>query len=263
MIVLIVIATKLLFPFDDLKRYPTTNKEPAAQTMDWPLWARAQKHYDHDPRFVNKIGKGTALQVTDKDVMDMTSTQLDNYMDWYESSWLDTSRAPDRLAELFPISRAEPDIQPAPIAASESSAAPEPGSINSKLDILLQTVMQDMRARRVIPEEDEGAKRPGQWYRRYRWESQLSDSARAFYELAAKLAAVPLKTLVRSVSLVEHRIAKLQEDQERREYYKREGIEFDESVDEDEVPQYESDESADPINKLDEQLYAMDVDEEF
>jgi RNA polymerase I-specific transcription initiation factor RRN7 len=262
MIVLIVIATKLLFPFDDLKRYPTTNKEPAAQTMDWPLWARAQKHYEHDARFSNKIGKETALQVTDKDVMDMTSTQLDNYMDWYETSWLDTSKAPDRIAELFPISRAEPEIPPVPTAVSESPTAPETGALNSKFSILLQTVMQDMRARRVIP-EDEAARRPGQWYRRYRWETQLSDSARAFYEVAAKLAAVPLKTLVRSVSLVEHRIAKLQEDQERREYYTQEGIEFDESGDEDGAPHYASDESADPIDKLDERLYAMDVDEEF
>ncbi|OQD84436.1 hypothetical protein PENANT_c013G03247 [Penicillium antarcticum] len=249
-IVLIVIATKLLFPFDDLKRYPTTNKEPAAQTMDWPLWARAQKHYDHDARFGNQIGKKTALQVTDKDVMDMTSTQLDNYMDWYESSWLDTSKAPDRIAELFPICRAEPDVQPAPAAASEPTSATEPGSITSKLDTLLQTVMQDMRARRVIPEEDQGAKRPGQWYCRYRWESQLNDSARAFYEVAARLAAVPLKTLIRTVSLVEHRIAKLQEDQERREYYTREGIEFDESGDENGAPHYESDESDDSIMQI-------------
>ncbi|KAJ5758043.1 uncharacterized protein N7511_006737 [Penicillium nucicola] len=261
MVVLIVIATKLLFPFDDLKRYPTSNKEPAAQTMDWPQWVRAQKLYDHDPRYSNKIGNATALQVTDKDVMDMTSTQMDSYMDWYESSWLDTSKAPDRIAELFPISRAEPAIQPVPAAVSEPTSRPELGSMNSNLDTLLHSVMQDMRARRVVPEGDEGTKRPGQWYRRYRWESQLNESARAFYEVAARLAAVPLKTLVRSVSLVEHRIGKLQEDQERRDYYTREGIEFGESGDEDGAPQYESDESADQINELDEQLYAMDVDE--
>lgn len=249
LMVLIVISTKLLFPFDDLKRYPTTANEPATQIMNWPLWERAQHHFEGDPRVGDKIEKGTAIQVTDQDVLTMTPAQLDGYMDWYESSWLDTSRAPSRIAEMFPISRAEPDTQPSSTIASalSSASAPAPpssasasvptlappGLTQEKLDLLLKTVMQDLRARRVIPDDEEAEdRRPGEWYHRYRWESQLTGPARTFYEAAAKLAAVPLKTFVRAVTLAEFRIAKQDEERQNREFFAtrgKEGIDSDES----------------------------------
>ncbi|CAG7977530.1 unnamed protein product [Penicillium nalgiovense] len=265
LMVLIIISTKLLFPFDGLKRYPTTAKEPAAQVMDWALWEQAQKLFDHDQPFGGSIGKKTAIQITDQDVLNMTSAQLDAYMDWYESSWLDTSKEPSRIAEMFPISRAEQDIPPTSGAAPESSSpsapipapapaptpvtvpvapdAPDapatpatpapPGMTHQKLDILLQTVMQALRTRRVIPEDEEvDHRRPGEWYHRYRWESHLSGPARTFYEVAAQLAAVPLKTLVRAVTFAEFKIAQQDEERQNREYFASlgtEGMDTDES----------------------------------
>jgi RNA polymerase I-specific transcription initiation factor RRN7 len=258
LMVLIIISTKLLFPFDGLKRYPTTVKEPAAQVMDWALWELAQKDFDHDQPFGGSIGKKTAIQITDQDVLNMTSAQLDAYMDWYESSWLDTSKEPSRLAEMFPISRAEQDIPSTSVTAPESSstsatvptpapAAPvtipvtpdapatpaPPDTTQQKLDILLQTVMQALKTRRVIPEDEEDDhRRPGEWYHRYRWESHLSGPARTFYELAAQLAAVPLKTLVRAVTFVEFKIAQQDEERQNREYFASlgtEGMDTDDS----------------------------------
>ncbi|KAK4862581.1 hypothetical protein LT330_002714 [Penicillium expansum] len=259
LMVLIVISTKLLFPIDDLKRYPTTAKEPAAQVMDWTHWARAQNNFDHDQPFGGKIGKKTAIQITDQDVLNMTSAQLDHYMDWYESSWLDTSKEPNRIAELFPISRTEQNIQltspagpepsstsvpadpalpPGPLdpAAPElsSTSAPAPrDATQDKLELLLRTVMQTLRARRVIPDDDEADhRRPGEWYHRYRWESHLSGPARTLYELAAQLAAVPLKTFIRAVTVVEFRIAQQDEERQNREYFASlgtEGMDTDES----------------------------------
>lgn len=251
--VLIVISTKLLFPIDDLKRYPDTDKEPATQVMDWTVWARAQNNFDHDQPFGGNIGKKTAIQITDDDVLSMTSAQLDTYMDWYERSWLDTSKEPSRIAEMFPISRAEQDIQPTSTAAPEpsstsvpvvptppldpesfsTSAPATPDTTRQKLDLLLQTVMQTLRTRRVIPEDEEADhRRPGEWYHRYRWESHLSGPARTFYEVAAQLAAVPLKTLVRAVTVVEFRIAQQDEERQNREYFaslEGEGMDTDES----------------------------------
>ena len=255
LMVLIIISTKLLFPFDGLKRYPTTAKEPAAQVMDWALWEQAQKNFDHDQPFGGSIGKKTAIQITDKDVLNMTSAQLDAYMDWYESSWLDTSKEPSRIAEMFPIGRAEQGIPQTSDAALESPSAsapvsaPAPASVapdapgahapptspetQQKLDILLQTVMQALRTRRVIPEDEEDDhRRPGEWYHRYRWESHLSGPARTFYEMAAQFAAVPLKTLVRAVTFTEFKIAQKDEERQNREYFASlgtEGIDTDDS----------------------------------
>ncbi|KGO74822.1 hypothetical protein PITC_031000 [Penicillium italicum] len=252
LMVLIVISTKLLFPIDDLKRYPSTAKEPAAQVMDWTLWARTQKNFHHDQPFGGRIEKKTALQITDQDVLNMTSAQLDHYMDWYESTWLDTSREPSRIAELFPISRAEQDTQPtstvapepsstsvpadptptpvplAPVApeSSSTSVPPPPDATREKLDLLLRTVMKTLKTRRVIPDDDEADhRRPGEWYHRYRWESHLSGPARTLYELAAHLAAVSLKTLVRAVTVVESRIARQDEERQNREYFASLGTE--------------------------------------
>lgn len=234
LIVLIVIATKLLFPFDDLKRYPTTSKEPAAQTMDWSQWAHAQKDFSSDSHFAENIGKGTALHVTDKDVLNMTNDQLDNYMDWYASNWLDTSRTPGRLAEMFPIHRVG-DTQPTPTVAPESPSTQTAAhdATQEKLDTMLQKVMQNLKTRRVIPEEDDEPKRPGELYPRYRWESQLSGTARTFYEIAAKLAAVPLRTLVRAVTITEFHIAQIDEKRQHREYFANQGVEVDDSDDAD------------------------------
>lgn len=240
LMVLIVIATKLFFPFDDVKRYPTTGKEPAAQTMDWSQWALAQKAFDSDSHFGKTIGKRAAIHVTDNDVFNMSTDQMDHYMDWYANNWLDKSRAPGRLAEMFPIHRAG-ESQPKPTTDPESStSAVSDNTTKEKIDALLHTVMQDIKARRVIPEDVDEPKRPGKIYRRYRWESQLSGPARTFYEIAAQLAAVPLKTLVRAVTLTEFKIAKDDEKRQHREFFENQGVEVDDT-DPEELEMSESD----------------------
>ncbi|KAF4768111.1 hypothetical protein HAV15_002136 [Penicillium sp. str.  len=219
MIVLIVISTKLLFPIDDLKRYPTTAKEPAAQVMDWTLWARAQNNFDHDQPFGGKIGKKTAIQITDQDVLNMTSAQLDHYMDWYESSWLDTSKEPNRIAEMFPISRAEQDIQPT------STAVPEPSSTSITSCKRLGREGSSLTTKRLIT----GVPASGITGIDG---NHISVAPHGLYELAAQLAAVPLKTLVRAVTVVEFRIAQQDEERQNREYFASlgaEGMDADES----------------------------------
>ena len=89
---LIIISTKLLFPFDDVKRHPETAREPATQAMDWQLWAQVQRHFDQREMASGKIGKGNEILVNEKDVFSMTPGQLDEYLDWYENSWLDSSK---------------------------------------------------------------------------------------------------------------------------------------------------------------------------
>ncbi|KAJ5367648.1 hypothetical protein N7541_001589 [Penicillium brevicompactum] len=229
LIVLIVIATKLLFPFDDLKRYPTTSKEPAAQTMDWSQWALAQASFDSDSHFKENIGRDAAIRVTDSDVLAMSADQLDHYMDWYAESWLDTSRTPGRLAELFPIQRGDNQPSSATDPGLSTATTFAPDTMQKKLDTLLHEVMQDIKPRRVIPEESDDHKRPGEVYRRYRWESQLNGAARTFYEIAATLAAVPLKTLVRAVTLTEYKIARNDEKRQHREFFANQGVEVDDS----------------------------------
>lgn len=90
LVALIVVATKLLFPFDELKRYPTSALEPAAQVLDWKLWAHTQKQFDNKEFAVGRLPRGKEILVNEKDVFKMTTQQLDDYLDWYENSWLDS-----------------------------------------------------------------------------------------------------------------------------------------------------------------------------
>ncbi|KAJ5157165.1 uncharacterized protein N7482_008265 [Penicillium canariense] len=214
---LVVIATKLLFPFDDLERHPATAKEPATQAIEWPLWVRSQNHFDNREIACGNIGKDQVIQLTDKDVLNMAPSQLDEYMDWYESNWIDSSRTMNPVADMFPTSRTtDTAAQRQPMPASTLATAADP---EEALDVLVRTVMQELKPKKVDPDQEEDERRPGSWYRRYRWESQLPETARAFYKLAAQLAAISLPALLHAVNVTEWRIAKTIEDQRRAEYF--------------------------------------------
>lgn len=92
MMALVVISTKLLFPFDDIKRYPESAREPATQAVDWQVWTRVQRHFDQRETSSGRIGRGNEILINEKDVFKMTPGQLDEYMDWYENSWLDSNK---------------------------------------------------------------------------------------------------------------------------------------------------------------------------
>lgn len=89
---LIVISTKLHFPFDYIKRYPSSAQEPTTQSIDWNTWGQAQRYFDSHETSGDRIGKGNEILVKENDVFDMTLNQLDEYMDWYENNWLDSSK---------------------------------------------------------------------------------------------------------------------------------------------------------------------------
>lgn len=246
--VLLVISTKLLFPFDDLKRYPATYGEPSAQVMDWPRWLWAQKRFTY-PQARGELDREMAIQLTDRDVFHMDTSDLDQYMDWYETHWLDKPRRVNPVADMFPTSRtptSRPETE-APIGATASD--PE-----EALKALLQSVMESLKPAPVSSAQKADIVRPGSWYRRYRRESQLPEAARLFYEINADLASVSLSTLIRTVSNAEWRIAKWLEDQRRAEYMEQE-MQWNTEGEEDD----EYEDEVDEVDELDEQLYNLEV----
>jgi RNA polymerase I-specific transcription initiation factor RRN7 len=227
-IVLIILATKLLFPFDDLKRNPATSKEPATQTINWHGWVQAQRQFSNHEQTGGQLGKEKLMRITDHDALGMNNSEIDQYMDWYEKDWLHDTKTINPIAEMFSTSRPSAEDQ------SNSDAEPVPTSgtdTDEALRALLQAVMADLKPVSMDPSSK--ALRPGSWYARYRWESQLPEPARAFYELGAQLASISLTTLVRAVSVAEWRVAKFLLNQRRDEYMMEWGME--EELEEDEV----------------------------
>ncbi|KAH8428055.1 uncharacterized protein LDX57_005760 [Aspergillus melleus] len=222
---LIVISTKLHFPFDDIKRYPSSAQEPTTQTINWNAWAQAQKQFDRHETSGGKLGKGNEIQVKEDKVFDMTPSQLDEYMDWYENSWLDISKAKNPLADLFPMNAGAGENQPTtPLATAAAPAAPAPAipaeeDEDEAMSTMVQTVTSKLKPRRVIPDGEAHVPRPGSSYPRCRMESNLPEAARPFYETAAKVVGVSLTTLTRAVYQAETRISRWLEDQRRIKYF--------------------------------------------
>lgn len=216
MMVLIVMATKLLFPFDNIPRNPVTDMEPTAQGIDWQEWMRAQQQFESQKYQEGKIGVEKTIQVSEADISRMEPHQLDEYLDWYEKDWLDTTKDPHELAEMFAHSETETRIPPRHDPGAEQSAYTDE---EKELDALLRKVTEGILSVPIIPDQEgEIVARPGMWYRRYRRVSALPKEARPFHEIAAKLAGVSLHKLVRAVSAAEWRLGHGLEYQARSEY---------------------------------------------
>ncbi|KAJ5636646.1 uncharacterized protein N7484_009959 [Penicillium longicatenatum] len=272
MVVLIVIATKLLFPFDNIPRNPVTAMEPTAQGIDWQEWVRAQQQYESQKHSEGRIGVEKAIQVSASDVSRMEPHQLDQYMDWYEKDWLDTTKDPNVVADMFPVSETQTETETPSRHDLGAEQSAYTDNEEKELDDLLRRSMEGMLSVPIVPDQEgEIVARPGIWYRRYRWVSALPEEARSFYEVAAKLAAVSLHTLVRAVSAAEWRLGHGQEHQGCSEYtgygsesYSEERSESEseeESNSEEELHGSSGEEmdELDDLDELDEQLMGLDV----
>ncbi|KAL2826788.1 hypothetical protein BDW59DRAFT_60544 [Aspergillus cavernicola] len=216
LVTLIVIATKLLFPFDDVQRHPTSAQEPAVQAIDWAVWTSVQDRFERRDASAGKVGKGKEILASEGDVLAMSPDQLDQYMDWYENSWLDSGKETSALASLFPLGASKENRQDIPA---------EKDNKEDSIDSMLRMAPQYIKSRAVVGDPDSDIPRPGSLYPRYRQESDLPDSARVFYETAAKVVGISLPTLVRCVSQAEIQINKWLEDQRRIKHFAEHEIE--------------------------------------
>ncbi|KAL3478794.1 hypothetical protein BJX99DRAFT_223909 [Aspergillus californicus] len=216
LVTLIVIATKLLFPFDDVQRHPASAQEPTVQAIDWTSWTEVQNGFERRDASAGRIGKGKEILVSEEDALTMNPDQLDEYMNWYENSWLDNSKETGPLPPLFPLAAYKGTKQDVPTTEDNEEDA---------IETMLEMAPRYLKSRAVVAESDSDIPRPGMLYPRYRQESDLPDSARAFYETAAKVVGISTSTLVRCVCQAELHIKKWLEDQRRIEHFAEQEME--------------------------------------
>ena len=90
---LLIVSVKLYYPFDDLHRSPRSPTEPAVFTIDWNKWNKVYENSEESQYTSGvKVGKQDVVNVTEKDVFNMTNDELDKYMDWYQKTWVETGR---------------------------------------------------------------------------------------------------------------------------------------------------------------------------
>lgn len=81
---LIVIATKLSQPFDDIHRHPESNLDATAARINWTKWQSIM--FDNP---TEGLKRGDEIKITDADVFKMTGEQMDDWMNWYHKTWID------------------------------------------------------------------------------------------------------------------------------------------------------------------------------
>ena len=237
LIAILVIAVKLYHPFDGVDRRAITLTEPGVMTIDWDVWSEKQRIFEGRLTSGGEIGRGNEIKVKEQEVLDMTADQIDEYLDWYERTWVEDGNQeqkkrglPTQLLDMFPIGRL--DGSSAPTIDLEATASAEQDALDAKL----QAVQGSLKMRDIVSKEKEGkskvpVRRIGAFYKRYRKEEDLPPHARTFYEAAADLIGISLSTLILAVLQTEQKLLKYRKRQ------LKEGIASDESDDKDESPE--------------------------
>lgn len=212
---LIVVATKLLFPMDNLKRYPRKPTELAVLAMDWSAWSLARKEHAQAMKAVEPFGYEDALNISEKDVATMSDEKLDDYMDWYGSTIANEDvREKGRAGREAEFRRAMFRFFPTDRVAVSKSQAEDTSFILTPQDHheeRIRKVQASLKPIRVQPDGETGpdkepTQRPGSMYKRFRSVDELSGYAKEFYEEAADVAGLPVEWLGRCVFHIEKRL---------------------------------------------------------
>ena len=158
------------------------------------------------------VSRSKNVDVQETDIFSLSGSQLDDYLDWYEDTWVEESRVytlrkrydvSEQLEALFPIGRPE-KAPPSRVDKDQSEQAIQ--------DALLQKLTSNqahLNFRKIVPnakplgDEDEKLRRIGSFYKRYKRVEDIPANAKSFYEAAADYACLSLDSLVKAVYSLE------------------------------------------------------------
>ncbi len=92
LVALVIVVAKHFYPFDDHKQTPRSAVEPTSLIIDWKSWNAAQEKFELQTAPGTKIGSQRAVELKEQDVFQLSASELDDYMDWYQQTWVETSR---------------------------------------------------------------------------------------------------------------------------------------------------------------------------
>ena len=217
---LLVIAVKLYHPFDSVERYLGSLTETGYLIIDWNTWCKVQEDYQADYIAKAPHNSGNEIMITEDDVFNMSNTQLDNYMDWYEKMWVDeegrepSARSmPQQMLDMFPTGR--PDGP----ATAPNDLRQESKDDQNAVVAKLMAVQNNLKTRGIVSEERESqqpnsVRRIGSMYKRYRREEDLPPQARIFYTAAARMGGMSVPTLVKAVFKTELALQRWKDEQD-------------------------------------------------
>ncbi|KAK4506028.1 hypothetical protein PRZ48_003993 [Zasmidium cellare] len=221
---LVVITTKLLFPFDDQKRYPKSARDPAALAMDWKLWTQLHSHGNNAEDANGEKGDPLtfedAFKMTETESLDLAGDRLDQYLDWYERNMASeqvrergrAGREADFRRALFRMFPAKGEFSDTREARAEIN---ESGSTSGEKLLQIQSAL---RPKRIVADDGtDEIPRAGSFYPQHRAVEGLDHTTRIFYAKAAELAGFSLRGMVRAVFSMERRLLSHEKDLKKQE----------------------------------------------
>ncbi|KAF2137147.1 uncharacterized protein K452DRAFT_362071 [Aplosporella prunicola CBS 121167] len=246
LIALLVVAVKLHYPFDGLERNPHSPTDTGGIVLDWAAWTAAAAEADGLAKTPGRLTFEQSIAASEKDVLAMNDTELDDYLNWYERTWTAGdddvgTRASDFRHQLFRM------FPTGPAPGQEVAPLPQPldgAVLEEARERRLGAVLGAVRAVEVVPEAEDGdgdgegnagreVMRPGSCYRRYRKEEDLEGTvtAKVFYDAAARRAGMSLDGLAKAVFVVERWLEEWIVQERKREAGLEEGEEERERMD--------------------------------
>ena len=208
----LIIAVKLLYSFSGDPGSVRSMKDPGVLAVDWEAWVTSRQTQVPDAEGRTIGGRGSEIEVTEDDIMAMTGQQMDEYLDWYERTWVDEDRAqsklkgmPDELLQMFPTGRQD-GSQPKEYSAGVEADIEQDATQRRLTDMTSKLRMRDVVAQAEDDEIQDDLNKMGSAYQRYRGSDDLTPHARAFHEAAARRLATTLETLLIAVNQMERRL---------------------------------------------------------
>lgn len=192
----IVVATKLLYPFDGIPRFASDPNDPSNMRLNWDKWAEIFQAQQNN----RKNSRQNFEKMSSADVHNMTEEAMDNYLDWYQETKIMPRDDTRDLERLFPL------IQPAPRRDGEG-ADDDKAAVQARIQQIREHVEWNQHI--PLPDgvgEEDGVVRPGGQYERYEKAGDLSGPAKLFHEMAAEDSGMSVERLVHAVYRLEQKI---------------------------------------------------------
>ncbi|SMQ54751.1 unnamed protein product [Zymoseptoria tritici ST99CH_3D7] len=209
---LVVTTTKLLFPFDNGRRYPTDSNDLGALRMDWKMWSEQQQNQDPgDDSATKQLSYKDAFSMTEAESLDLAGESLDQYLDWCENNIAAeevrergrAGREADFRRTLFRMFPTTSDYQRTGTRVHDGETR-NTGRTSAER---LRQVQGALRPERIVIDEGtDDIPRAGSSYPQYRIEDDLDGVANVFYTRASQLAGTSLHDLLRAVFSLERRL---------------------------------------------------------
>lgn len=206
---LVLVATKLLFPMDNIERKPFKPSDLYTLSLDWKVWAKLHESGTSSPDEQLDLGFQEAFRFDESDCMAASDQKLDAYLDWYENNIAsedvrDTGRTGQEIEFRKTL------FQMFPLQPRQRRQVPDDME-NPSMDRLRRGQRSMFNERTTQATESKNVKRIGSSYPHFKEAKDLSGPIKVLFEKAAGLAGLELESMVQAVLLTERKVQKFEE----------------------------------------------------